>query len=101
MDRDIREEDLKQIHCVGNPKVFEEGKPRPIIVKFACDDVRSTVHKNKKKLKGKSFLITESLTATRVGLLKEEQGKYGVINVYNTDCRTLYNKNNRVSLYKK
>ena len=34
MDRDIREEDLKQIHCVGNPKVFEEGKPRPIIVKL-------------------------------------------------------------------
>ena len=58
MDIDIREEDLGQTHRVGNPKVYKEGKPKPIILKFACYDVRSTVYKNKKKLKGKSFLIT-------------------------------------------
>ena len=71
MDIDIREEDLDQIHRLGNPKVCKEGKPRPIIIKIDRYDVRSTVYKNKKKLKNESILITESLTATRVGLLKE------------------------------
>ena len=46
------------------------------------NDVRNTVYKNKKKLKGKRFLITQSLTATNVGLLKEAQGKYGIRNVW-------------------
>ena len=98
MDIDIREEDLDRTYSVGNTKVFKEGKPRPIIIKFARYDVRSTVYKNKKKLKGKSFLITESLTAARVGLLKEAQGKYGVRNVWTTDGRILYKENNRVFL---
>ena len=54
--------------------------------------------KNKKKLQGESFLITESLTAKRVGLLKEAQGRYGV---RTTDGYILYKENNRVFLYKK
>ena len=81
MDIDIQEKDLDQTHRVGNPKVCKDGKPRPIIIKSACYNVRSTVYENKKKLKGKNCLITEILTATRVGLLKEAQGKYGVRNV--------------------
>ena len=52
-------------------KVCKEGKPISIIIKFACYDVRSTDSvQKKKKLKGKSFLITESLAATRVGFLE-------------------------------
>ena len=101
MDIDIREEDLDRTHRVGNPKVCKEDKSRPIIIEFARYDVRSAVYKNKKKLKGKSFLITESLTAKRAGLLKEAQGKYGVRNVWTTDGRILYKENNRVFLYKK
>ena len=54
-----------------------------------------------KMLKGKSFLITKSLAATRVGLLKEAQGTYGVRNVWTTDGRILYKENSRVFLYKK
>ena len=100
MDIDILEEALDRTHRVGNPKVCKESKSRPIIIKFARYDVRSAVYKNKKKLKGKSFLIMESLTAKRVGLLKEAQGKYGVRNVWTTDGRILY-KENRVFLYKK
>ena len=101
IDIDIREEDLDRTHRVGNPKVCKEGKSKPIIIKFARYDVRSAVYKNKKKLKSKSFLIRESLTAKRVGLLKEAPGKYRVRNGWTTDGRISYRENNRVFLYKK
>ena len=42
------------------------------------------MYKNKNKLKGKSLLVTESLTTTHIGLLKEVQGKYGVRNAWTT-----------------
>ena len=48
MDIDIQEKDLDQTHRVGNPKVCKDGKPRPIIIKSACYNVRSTVYENKK-----------------------------------------------------
>ena len=99
IDIDTREKDLDLTHHVGNPNVYKEGKTRPIIIKVVCYDVRSTVDK-KKKLKGKRFLIIESLTGTSVGLLKEGQGKYGVRNVWTTDGRILYKKN-RVFLQKR
>ena len=56
MDINIQEEDLDRTHRLG-----KEGKSRPIIIKFAHYDVRGSVYKNKKKLKGKR------LTAKRVG----------------------------------
>lgn len=31
-------------HRIGNLKVCKEGKPTPIIIKFALYDVRSTVY---------------------------------------------------------
>ena len=77
MDIDILEENLDRTHRVGNPTVCKEGKPRPIIIKFARYDVRSTVYKNKKKLEGKNILITESLTATRAALFKEVEVNMG------------------------
>ena len=100
MDIDIQEEGLDQTHHVGNLKVCKEGKPSLTVIKFAPNDVRSTEYIYiKKKLKGKSFLITESLT-TCVDLLKEAEGKYGVRNVWTTDDRILYKEKNRVILYK-
>ena len=59
------------------------------------------VYENKKNLKGKNVLITEILTAKRVPLLNEAQGKYGIRNVWTTDSGILYKENNRVFLYKK
>ena len=75
-------------------KKINEG---PWFLKF---DVCSAVYKNKNKLKGKSFLITESLTVHHVGLLKEVQGKYEVRNAWTTDGHTLYKENNGLFLYK-
>ena len=100
-DIDIRDKDLDQTHRISDSKVCEEGKSRPIIIKFGRYNVRGVVYKNKKNLKGKSFLILEILIAGRVPLLKEAQGKYGVRNVWTTDSCILYKENNRVFLYKK
>ena len=87
MDIDIREDhiDLDRKHSVDNPKESKEGKPRPIIIKFARYDVSITLYKNEKKLKGKNFLITQNLTAARLALLKEAQEKCGVRNVWTTN----------------
>ena len=95
IDIDIRQQDLDQTHRVGNTKVCKEGKSRPIIIKFSRYDVRSAVDKKKKKV-----LITERLTAKRVGLLQEAQGKYRLRNIWTTDGRNLYKENNRIFLCK-
>ena len=52
-------------HRLGKPK-RTDNKPRPIIVKFACYTVRKEIFMNKRKLKGKRLLITESLTFSRM-----------------------------------
>ena len=59
------------------------------------------MYKNKRKLIGKNSPITESVTTTHVGLLKEAQGKYEERNVLTIDDRILYRENNRAFLYKK
>ena len=91
MDIDIREEhiDLYRKHRVDNPKESKEGKQRPITIKSARYDVYITLYENEKKLKGKSFLITQDLTAARLALLKEAQEKCGVRNVWTTNGRIL------------
>lgn len=115
MDIDMLTEDLDRTHCVVSLKTSKEGKPKPIIIESARYDVRkiqctkvsvytvSSIQGTKKvkKLKGKNFMITESLRATRVGLLKEVQGKCGLRNNWITDDRILYRENNRAFLYEK
>ena len=69
LDIHLQKEDLDRTHRVGKGN-RSDGKARPIIIKFARYNVRRNIYSNKKRLKGKSLLITESLTAARVKLLK-------------------------------
>ena len=55
-----------------------DDKPCPVIIEFARYKVRRKVYSNKRKLKGKNILTTESLTVVSVKLLKQAQTKYGV-----------------------
>ena len=55
---------------------------------------------NKRKLKGKRLLVTESLTSSRMQYLGEAQKKYGVRNVWASDDRVMVKENNKVFLYK-
>ena len=59
MQDEINIEDLDRTHRIGK---VNNGKSRPIIVKFARYNVRKKVFHNKRKLKGKNMSITESLT---------------------------------------
>ena len=68
MDIQLVEEDLDCTHRIGKKS---DGKSRPIIIKFACYIVKKKIYSNKKKLKGKNVMITESLTTARVKLLKK------------------------------
>ena len=95
----INEEDIDRTHRLGKPN-RRDGKPRPIIVKFTRYNVRNKVYAYKRNLKGKKYLITESLTSNRMKLLLEAQQKYGVRNVWTSDGRILYKVDNKVSLYK-
>ena len=85
-------------NCLLLHRIQELEDKNTNVVMKTVEEEMDIVYK-KKKLKGKSFLITESLTAKRVGLSKEVQGKYGVSNVWTTDGCILY-KENRVFLYK-
>ena len=95
----INEGDLDRTHRLGKRK-RNDGKPRPIIVKFTRYAVRHKVFTYKRNLKGKRYLITESLTAYRMKLLTEAQEMFGVKNVWTSDGRILYKDNNKVALYK-
>ena len=97
---DIKQEDLDRSHRVGKVK-RNDNKARPIIVKFPRYAVRNKVFSNKKKLKGKKLLITESLTVYRMKILNEARQKYGVRNVWTYDGRVMYKENNKISVYKK
>ena len=97
---DVKQEDLDRSHRLGKVK-RNDNKPPPIVVKFAHYAVRNKVFSNKKKLKGKKLLITESLTVYRMKLLDEARQKYGVRNVWTYDGRVMYKENNKISVYKK
>lgn len=95
MTIDISEQDLDRTHRIGKAS-RNDGKSRPIIVKFARYAVRNQIYKNKRVLKGKNLLITESLTNRRVKALKDAQAEFGTSNVWTSDGRIFYKNENRV-----
>lgn len=66
------------------PEAVSRGN-RPLIVKFTSYAIRDSVFKNKKKLKGKNYSITESLTQKRLKLLKQAAETHGKRNVWTMD----------------
>ena len=54
------------------------------------------VFRNKKNLKRKGIIITESLTKMRYGLLKKAKEKYGVDSVWTSEGRILHKIDNRI-----
>ena len=99
LDIKIEENDLDRTNRIGS-RNKEAGKPPAIIVKFTRYAIQNKIYSNKKKLKGKNVLITESLTSRRYNFLKEAQEKYGVKNVWTSDGRILFKQNNRILIYK-
>ena len=87
-------EDLDRTHRIGK---VNNGKSRPIIVKFARYNVRKKIFHNKRKLKVKN---TESLTMLRVKKLNEARDLYDRNNVWTYDGRIMVkDENNKISVY--
>ena len=72
-------DEIDPSHRLGATK--SNGKTRPIIIKFARYNTRCRIFKIKKKLKGKSISVTESLTKKRMEALKKAREEYGFENV--------------------
>ena len=73
MDIDIDVKDIDRTHRIG---VKSENKRGPITDKFARYSERRKVFNSKKRLKGKNFSITESLTKLRMRKLKAARNEY-------------------------
>ena len=64
----LEETDLDRSHRIGKPN---EGKTRPIVVKFVRHNVRQHFIKNRKKLKGSRVGVQDLLTPYSQELLKK------------------------------
>ena len=86
---------INRSHRLGRKSNSHEGraKRRPIIVSFTSYEQKKSVYDNKKKLKGKKTVITESLTKNRYALLQQCIQSYGKNNVWTYDGR-IYCVNN-------
>ena len=63
-----------------------------------CIRKRMEVFQNKKKLKGKKYSITESLTSMRLELLNKAKAKFGFRNVWTSEGRIFTKKDDRLIL---
>ena len=61
--------------------------------------MRDKVFGNKKKLKGKGYSITESLTAMRMKNLVEARNSFGFTNVWTQGGKILCKEDNRIKAF--
>ena len=60
--------------------------------------MRDKVFKNKKKLKGKGYLVTESLTVLRIKRHTEAHNSFGFTNVWTQEGKILCKEDNRIKV---
>lgn len=75
--------DIDRAHRVG-PKM-QNGKQRPIIIKFMSYGVRNKVYQVKKLLKGTPFVLKEDLTKARADIMVKMVNKFGQSKVWTRD----------------
>lgn len=74
----VRKEDIVKCHRVGN----NTKKPRPVVVKFEMYNTKYNVLNNCGKLSGTKMGVSEDLTKTRMGLLKEARKSFNKKSVF-------------------
>ena len=100
MGEEIEKDEIDRSQRLGAPK--NNGKSRPIVIKFARYKTRCRIFKNKKKLKGKSISVTESLTKKYMEALKKARKDHGFENVWSSEGKIFYkyvSKGNKIKLY--
>ena len=93
MNIKITVNDIDRTQRIGKPK--NNGKSRPVIIKFVRYNDRKNTFSSKKLLKDSGVSITESLTACRMKKLKLNNARetFGFRNVWTVDGRIFYSKN--------
>ena len=97
---EIKKDEIDKSHRLGALK--NNGKSRPIIIKFARCNTRCGVFKNKKKLKGKSISVTESSTKKRMEARKKAREDHCFENLWSSEGKTLYkdvSEGNKIKVY--
>ena len=94
MDVPIQKKDINRSHRLGGRNARtgsnsqeDREKKRPIIVSFLSYQHKKLTFDSKKKLRGQSHYITESLTQSRYALLQRCQQTYGKSNCWTYDGR--------------
>ena len=91
MDIKITENDIDRTHRIGKPK--NNGKPRPVIIKFVRYNDREKVFSCKKLSKGSGVSITKSLAAFHMKKLTNARETFGFRNVWTVDGRIFCSEN--------
>ena len=92
LDVDIAEKEIDRSRRIGREK--DGLRPKPVIVKLTRYNTRKKVFESKRKLKGTSVSITQSLTAKRMEQLNKAREEHGFTNVWTTDGRILFKRPN-------
>ncbi|XP_060800313.1 uncharacterized protein LOC132901782 [Amyelois transitella] len=66
---------FKACHRMGQRR---DGRPRPILVRFAEYSLKTSIWRKKTALKGTSFVISEFLTRRRQALFMEARKRFGI-----------------------
>ena len=91
MDIKITDNDIDRKHGIEKPK--NNGKPRPVIIKFVRYNDRKKVFSSKKLLKDSGVSIKESLTEFHMKKLTNARETFGFRNVWAVDGRIFYSEN--------
>lgn len=80
----ISENDIDRSHRLGQ-KIPGSRRPRPIVAKLARHNIKAKIYANKRKFKGKQYMITERLTKRRATMFRYAREEYGKHNVWTLD----------------
>ena len=90
--------DIDRSHGIGRLKNGKQS--RPIIIKFARDNIRNRVFKNRKKLKETGISITESLTQKQMQMLTKARNEFLFKKVWTYDGNILVKSDdNTIKVY--
>ncbi|KAI5696809.1 hypothetical protein M8J76_012486 [Diaphorina citri] len=85
----ISPQQMDRAHRLGPIRTGENTRPRPVIVKLHSYLDKREIFTNKRKLKDSRILITESLTKTRIALLKRAREHFGPASVWTNDGKII------------
>ncbi|KAI5738214.1 hypothetical protein M8J77_004275 [Diaphorina citri] len=85
----ISPQQMDRAHRLGPIRTGENTRPRPVIVKLHSYLDKREIFINKRKLKDSRILITESLTKSRLALLKRAREHFGPACVWTNDGKII------------